>query len=196
MTGVILCGGQSSRMHKDKGLLHSGSFTWAAKMAGLLKPVCSNLAISVNPQQHAYQSELAGYRLITDDDSLGIYGPLLGLMSTHLKFPEEDIFLLACDMQQMQQDVLETMANHYRENPLYEAWIYREAGGDAEPLAGIYAAKALHGILKKHLELPLPAHSMKYLLKQLNVCYHNIPQKWETCFANFNTPGDLEGMLQ
>jgi hypothetical protein len=39
MTGVILCGGQSTRIDKDKGLLMAGRFTWAEKMAVLLRPI-------------------------------------------------------------------------------------------------------------------------------------------------------------
>ena len=52
MTGVILCGGQSTRMQKDKGLLMTGRFTLAEKMALLLQPICDNLVIAVNPEQH------------------------------------------------------------------------------------------------------------------------------------------------
>jgi molybdopterin-guanine dinucleotide biosynthesis protein A len=38
-------------MQKDKGLLMTGKFSWAEKMALLLQPLCDNLVISVNPEQ-------------------------------------------------------------------------------------------------------------------------------------------------
>ena len=95
MTGVILCGGQSTRMRKDKGLLKIGDITWAEKMALVLEPVCRKMVISVNTNQPAYQTVLSRYPLITDSLSLGIHGPLQGLLSVHQQFPEEDIFLLA-----------------------------------------------------------------------------------------------------
>lgn len=188
MTGVILCGGKSTRMHKDKGLLISGRFTWAEKLALLLQPMCDRLVISVNPDQHTYQSKLAGYTLITDDVSLNIYGPLHGLLTVHQQFKEDDIFLLACDMQQMQTDVLSALVENYKNNPAYDAWVYVQPDGSAEPLAAIYPAKALARIRAKHHETALPRHSMKYILEQLNVCSIPIPVEWSHCFANFNTP--------
>ncbi len=188
MTGVILCGGQSTRMQKDKGLLITGGFTWAEKLALLLQPMCDRLVISVNPEQQAYQSQLAGYTRITDDVSLNIYGPLHGLLTVHQQFTAEDIFLLACDMQQMQTDVLSALVANYKNNPAYHAWVYVQPDGSAEPLAAIYSAKALAHILAKHHETSLPRHSMKYVLEQLNVCSIKIPVEWSHCFANFNTP--------
>ncbi len=190
MTGVILCGGQSTRMHKDKGLLIAGRYTWAERLARLLQFICDSLVISVNPEQHAYQSALAGYMLITDDASLDICGPLHGLLSVHQQLPTEDIFLLACDMQQMQPEVLEMLSVKYSENPAFEAWVYVEPDGSPEPLAAIYSAKALASILALHRNTPLPRHSMKYVLDQLNVYTFPIPEAWLACFANFNTPSD------
>jgi len=38
-------------MQKEKGLLMTGKFSWAEKMALLLQPLCDNLVISVNPEQ-------------------------------------------------------------------------------------------------------------------------------------------------
>jgi molybdopterin-guanine dinucleotide biosynthesis protein A len=186
MTGVILCGGQSTRMHKDKGLLMAGRITWAEKMALLLQPICDNLVISINPKQHDYQSILGHYTLVKDDASLNIYGPLHGLLSVHQQFPGEDIFLLACDMQQMQAEVLDALAEKYRANPDYEAWVFLEPDGSPEPLAAIYSAKSLASMLAKHLQTPLPRHSMKYLLEHLKVFSLTISGEWATCFANFN----------
>lgn len=195
MTGVILCGGQSTRMHKDKGLLMTGRFTWAETLALQLQPLCDNLVISVNPEQHAYHSELSGYTLITDDASLDIYGPLHGLFSVHQHFPEEDIFLLACDMQQMKAEVLETLAGNYRANPDFEAWVFLQPDGSPEPLAAIYSAKAIAAVLAKHRESALPRHSMKYLLLQLKVFSMAIPGNWVGCFANFNTPQEEKATI-
>jgi len=187
MTGVILCGGQSTRMNQDKGLLMNGRFTWAENLALLLQPLCDKLVISVNPGQHAYQAQLAGYTLITDDTSLDIYGPLHGLFSVHQHFPGEDLFLLACDMQQMKAEVLETLAANYRANPAFEAWVFLQSDGSPEPLAAIYSAKALGTVLVKHRQSALPRHSMKYLLGQLKVFSMTISEEWDGYFANFNT---------
>jgi molybdopterin-guanine dinucleotide biosynthesis protein A len=175
-------------MQKDKGLLISGRFTWAEKLALWLQPICDKLMISVNPEQHAYQSKLAGYALITDDVSLDIYGPLLGLLSVHKQVPYDDIFLLACDMQQMEPVVLAFLAETYKANPDYDAWVYMQPDGSPEPLAAIYSAKPIAQVIAKHYETALPRHSMKYVLEQLNVYTIPIPVEWLDSFANFNTP--------
>jgi molybdenum cofactor guanylyltransferase len=188
MTGVVLCGGQSRRMQKDKGLLMHDGITWAENMALLLLAVCPEIVLSVNANQHAYQTELGRYTLVTDDPLLGIYGPLQGLLSVHQQIPGQDIFLLACDMQQMKPEVLRALAGTYLANPGFEAWVFLRPDGSPEPLTAIYSAKALAGILKKHRDTPLPKHSMKYLLDQLRVFYMPVPDSWSASFANFNTP--------
>jgi molybdopterin-guanine dinucleotide biosynthesis protein A len=188
MTGVILCGGQSTRMQKDKGLLKIGGIIWAEKMALVLEPVCHQMVISVNTNQHAYQTVLSRYPLITDDLLLDIHGPLKGLLSVHQKFPEEDIFLLACDLQQMKTEVLKALIETYHANPDFEAWVFLQSDGSPEPLAAIYSAKAMSGILIKHREATLPKHSMKYLLDQLRIFTIPVPDRWAASFTNFNTP--------
>src|SRR6185436_20377186 len=98
MLGVILCGGQSSRMGSDKGLLIINEKTWTQiaieKLASLDIPV----KISVNSNQYsAYQSKFSSIELIVDDASLPVKGPLTAVLSCHLKYPSEDLFILACD---------------------------------------------------------------------------------------------------
>lgn len=188
MTGVILCGGQSTRMQRDKGLLLSGRFTWAERLALLLQPICGKVLVSVNAEQDAYQSKLAGFNLVTDDGSLHIYGPLLGLLTVHRHCPEDDLFLLACDMQQMETAVLKTLLDEYHANPGFGAWVFQGTDGQPEPLAAIYSAKSLAGVLGAHLHSPLPKHSMKYMLGNLKVFSIPIRPEWAKCFANFNSP--------
>jgi molybdopterin-guanine dinucleotide biosynthesis protein A len=188
MIGVILCGGQSTRMQKDKGLLKIDGITWAEKMALVLEPFCHKIVISVNANQPAYQTILSRYPLITDDLLLDIHGPLQGLLSVHQEFPEEDIFLLACDMQLMKPEVLKALTGTYHANPGFEAWVFVQSDGSPEPLVAIYSAKAMARMLIKHRETPLPKHSMKYLLDQLRIFTIPVPDIWAESFTNFNTP--------
>jgi molybdopterin-guanine dinucleotide biosynthesis protein A len=107
MVGVVLCGGQSVRMGNDKGLISSEGITWAqaavSKLSAFEIPVC----VSVNEQQYAsYAETFSNNSLITDNPALQLHGPLAGVLSAHLEYPLQNIFVLACDMPLMDVNVL------------------------------------------------------------------------------------------
>ena len=190
MTGVVLSGGQSARMGSDKGLLPYGQQTWARQAFNKLASLQIPVILSVNPQQvPAYQPAFPIHSLITDHLTLAIGGPLKGLLSVHLQLPQEDLFVLACDMINMQVEVLDFLLLAYQQkNP--EALIFVNKN-QPEPLCGIYSADALNNIHHLYVKQVLHQHSMKYVLDQLDTQYLPVPGKWAFCFNNYNTPEDL-----
>src|SRR4051812_40032097 len=115
MLGLVMCGGKSSRMGNDKGLLKSDSGTWAQSAAGKLAELNIPVKVSVNKDQHAgYTSLFSPGDLITDDPSLLLKGPLAGVLSSHLQFPSQDLFVLACDMPLMKIAILHQLFNLYQ----------------------------------------------------------------------------------
>ena len=107
MLGIILCGGQSLRMGSDKGLLKLEAKTWAQtaidKMVELKLPV----KISVNKAQlPGYESIFSENDLVADEPSITFTGPLMGLLSSHIQYPAEDLFAFACDMPLMDPALL------------------------------------------------------------------------------------------
>ena len=52
MLGIILCGGQSSRMGSDKGLLKLEANTWAQTAIDKMSALNIPIKISVNSQQY------------------------------------------------------------------------------------------------------------------------------------------------
>ncbi len=116
MIGVILCGGQSSRMGTDKGLLKLHANTWAQTAVDKLAELQLPVVISVNKNQYAdYATIFSPQQLITDNDSLQIKGPLAGLLSVHLQHPAEDLLLLACDMPLMETSLLKELLTIYNQ---------------------------------------------------------------------------------
>jgi molybdopterin-guanine dinucleotide biosynthesis protein A len=96
MLGVVLCGGQSSRMGSDKGLLMLNDKTWTQKAIDTLSNFHIPIVISVNKNQyHDYSSIFPVDTLIHDDPSLQLHGPLCGLLSVHFKYPEKTWILVA-----------------------------------------------------------------------------------------------------
>ena len=191
MTGLVLCGGNSSRMGTDKGMLSDAGITWAQKACTKLESVMPVVAVSVNRQQkEIYTSHFPSNTLIVDHEQLTIGGPLRGLLSAHLLMPEEDIFVFACDLLLMESIVFEELITFQQQSPSSEAFVYRWHE-EAEPLCGIYTARGLAKIYAAYNAGALARQSMKHVLELLDTSYSSLPDTWQPYFKNINTRQDL-----
>src|SRR5579872_6321749 len=94
LIGVVLCGGQSSRMGRDKGLIGRDGICWAVRMGRLLALSGLPVVYSIREgQESAYLTVLPDGCLIADAMDIG--GPLNGLLSVRQRFPGRDLLLLA-----------------------------------------------------------------------------------------------------
>lgn len=194
MLGVILCGGQSSRMGSDKGLLKLEANTWAQTAIDKISALQIPVKISVNNRQYAqYANVFAVADLVPDSTMLSLSGPLLGVLSTHTAHPHEDLFILACDMPLMDAILLHQLYEAYQQHTEAEAYVFTN-DGEPEPLCGIYKAGGLARILALLMNGQLARHSMKYMLDHLMV--HRIPLKEDQkkYFRNFNAHAELNGL--
>jgi molybdopterin-guanine dinucleotide biosynthesis protein A len=203
MLGVILCGGQSSRMGADKGMLKAplpqkegylnDANTWAQTAVDKISALAIPVVLSVNEKQLTdYSTIFSARQLVTDNAALSIKGPLSGLLSVHLQYPAEDLLLLACDMPLMETDLLKELIAQYQTLPA-DTFVFVN-DGEPEPLCGIYTAAALSGIYHSHVLSPLPKHSMKYLLEHSNTITIPVPADKKKCFRNFNAHAELNGL--
>ena len=194
MTGIILCGGQSSRMGSDKGLLKQEASTWAQTAIDKMSVLNIPVKISVNSKQYPdYAVVFAATDLITDDASLQVRGPLLGVLSSHLKYPTEDLFALACDMPLMEPSLLNNLYLKYQLEPSSHAYIFTNEG-EPEPLCGIYTAKGLSIILTMLRDGRLIKYSMKFMLEHLAVKTIAVADEQKKYFRNFNAHAELNGL--
>ena len=194
MLGVILCGGQSSRMGTDKGLLKLHANTWAQTAVDKLSELKLPIVISINKLQlNDYSTIFSPQQLVTDNDSLEIHGPLSGILSVHLHYPSEDLVLLACDMPLMETELIKELLNIYQKQPAYDAFVFTN-DGEPEPLCGIYKSNGLAHILQLYQTNQLPKHSMKFMLEHIST--HTIPlsDDKKKAFRNFNAHAELNGL--
>lgn len=191
MHGIVLCGGQSSRMGTDKGMLMLQSLHWAEIAADKFKLLHLPYVVSVNAQQYEdYSRVFADQQLLKDDTDIPVKGPLLGILSTHQVLPTTDLFVLACDMPLMEPALMQSLLSLYAKNKP-EACVF--AGQeDVEPLCAIYSAKALSKINQLVANGRLPRFSIKYVLENLQVVSLPILPEQEKCFTNFNIPSQLD----
>ena len=194
MLGIILCGGQSIRMGSDKGLLVYEAKTWAQTAFDKLSVINIPIKFSVNKkQQKVYEKVFANNVLIIDNAALNIHGPLLGVLSAHLQHPDDDLFLLACDLPLMKTNLLKELFALYRQNKKYDAYIFTN-NEEQEPLCGIYTAAALQKISAMQQKSKLTRYSMKFVLSNLIVCEIALLENQKVYFRNFNAHADINGL--
>jgi molybdenum cofactor guanylyltransferase len=194
MLGTILCGGQSTRMGSDKGLLKLHATTWAQTAIDKMKLLELPVVLSINKDQvEGYGAIFPPQQLIPDNASLEMNGPLCGVLSVHLKYPAEDLITLACDMPLMETALLKELLSYYSQQPSPDAFVYTN-DGEPEPLCGIYKARGLAHILSLYRGNQLPKHSMKYMLEHIASQSISVPDDKKKCFRNFNAHAELNGL--
>lgn len=143
LVGVVLCGGKSSRMGQDKGLLQFYDRPQWQEVYYLLKPLCDKVVISLNPKQANNWEIDSSHSLVIDKTIYQHHGPMTGLMSVIDEYPDQPIFLVACDYPFLRSEHLLTLVNHHSHD--YEVVCY-ENKGYPEPLVTILEASAIEKI--------------------------------------------------
>lgn len=93
--GVVLAGGQSSRMGQDKALLPFKGETLLHHQVQLLRHVCSRVVVS---------GEYAGFDCVPD--SVMKCGPISGIYSVAKQFPSAALLVVPVDMPQLTEQHL------------------------------------------------------------------------------------------
>jgi len=171
MTGVVLCGGASRRMGKDKGLIKEEDLTWVERSVLLMESLGIPVVISLREeQQDEYKSifdNRKSIRWIPDLTELTVQGPLKGILSVHLSIPEEDLFIISVDMPYMQLTLLQKLLVYYQkviqgEQPdIIEHYIIPRSHFGLEPLCCIYFSFWLKEIVR----MKLNDYSLKKLIQ-------------------------------
>jgi len=159
--GVILCGGNSSRMGRDKGLMLKDGIPWARHMADKLSPFHLPVVFSVNALQvDAYSTFVPAAALVTDN--VAVSGPLKGLLSIHERFPHTDLLLLACDMLDVDMPTIAHLIASYSAGG-YDFYAYRE-NTFFQPFCAVFTAAGLeHGVQEPSLQMLLRQGKTKSL---------------------------------
>ena len=190
ITGVILAGGQSSRMqYRDKPLLAIGGKTILTHVINHAKPQVDELLLNANRNLDLYKH----YQLpmVSDIPGLGD-GPLAGIFcamqwykkkstsSEYLAcFPGDVPFFPSNLVQVLREEILNTNA--------MISWI--KTNSQLQPLFSLWSLQLLEDL---RLALANGAYSpMLYIQGQSNALVHlnNSPEKY---FFNINTPEDLQ----
>jgi molybdopterin-guanine dinucleotide biosynthesis protein A len=158
LIGIVLSGGESRRMGRDKGLMpstHGG--TWTAAAGARLESLGLSWRVSVRTAQFGvYAAVFGAERLVIDDGSIG---PLGGLVAAASVLPGAHFLLLACDMTEIDTALLHELLAAYHAQAAVDYIAFR-SGDFAEPFPAIYksvpAAESLQALLRRGPTLFLP----------------------------------------
>lgn len=193
-TAIIMAGGDSRRMGRDKAGLRLGDQTLIQHVACALKPVFQNVRVSVH--QHRPEIDLPQICDLVPDA-----GPLAGLCAALAQVASIGsdatswIFVVATDMPFLRSRLIERLA---QERGGFDA-VVPVVGGLPQVLAAFYSTSALatlQGILAGEGK-----SSLRAALEPLNVCYVDQSRLQESdpglrSFIDLDTPQELDRARQ
>ena len=187
--GLILTGGKSSRMGKDKANLEFHGKKQSEYCCELLAPFCEKIFISNRKEQTDLEEQKERPQIHDTAPFAGI-GPLGGILSAMTLYSEASWLVLACDLPLVNAKTIEHLIKHRNPQKMATAFISTH-DGLPEPLCAVYEAKSrdhLVMFLKEGIECPrkILINSDVELLKQPDTM----------TLENINTPEDLERVLK
>ena len=145
--GLVLAGGQSTRMRRDKATLTYHGRTQLEWAMELIKPYVEKAFVSVRPGQN--DPARARFEQIADTrDGLG---PIAGIMAAQARYPEVAWLVLACDLPFLDDATLRYLLE--QRDPTRPTTAFRSRNqnpkhdGLPEPLCAIYEPSSREAIL-------------------------------------------------
>ena len=183
-SAVILAGGKSSRMGRDKARLEVGGQTLLARQIQLVRETGATEVLLSSRAETDYAE--FGCRVLPDKYSGA--GPLAGIERALNAANSHRLLVLAVDLPEMKADFLKRLLANCSEN----AGIIPRLNGNIEPLAAIYP-KSSHPLIEVLLRdgnnavvnfasLSVESGTARFLELSVDDARH---------FTNWNSPADL-----
>jgi molybdopterin-guanine dinucleotide biosynthesis protein A len=183
--GVVLAGGASRRMGRDKALLDLGGETLAAGAARRLAAVCTDVVVADRGR-----GAVSGLPSLADGPGRG---PAAGLLGAADAWPGRPLLALACDLPGVPAALLADLAESAA--TAGADWVVPRWSGGLEPLCSLWGPSALAVLAERVARGGFALHAVAgeaglvvvYLEgERLAAC-----GRPEEMFRNVNTPGEL-----
>lgn len=149
--GLVLAGGRSTRMHRDKAALAYHGRSQLAETFERVSVVTNGAFVSVRADQTTDPLRRAFPQIVdrTDVGGSALEGPLAGILAAQAAHPEAAWLIVACDLPFLDAAVLRHLVAH--RDPRALATAFRSAhDGLPEPLCAIW---------EPHSAVPLAAYA-------------------------------------
>lgn len=178
--GLVLAGGRSSRMGRDKGLIVYNNKPQREYIAELLGKFCSEVYVSCKAKEYipAAHNPLP--------DQFYLESPLNGILSAFEKNNSVAWLTVPVDMPYVDEAALAHLITHRNTNKMVTCFIDSD-GKHPEPLLALWEAKAA-APLKMYYESG--GISPREFLKQQDILLLHPPDK--RIYQNINTPEELD----
>lgn len=178
-TGIILAGGQSSRMGSDKGLMRLAGIRFIEHCIAALRPLVDDIIIVSNNSEY----DVFGYSRVPD--RIKNAGPLAGLYSGLYHSASEDNLVLSCDVPLIKTTVLELLLD-----PKHDHFdvVQLKSCEQTMPLIASYKKHCMHKCLEL---LERDERRLQEAVKQLITKTITIDSSLEIFVKNINTVEEL-----
>lgn len=189
ITGIILCGGKSSRMQTNKALLKLGNKTVIEIIAVKLKSIFDEVIISANDSKLYDFLNLS----VVNDIFIG-KGPLAGIHSALKYSSTEKNFIIPCDMPLISVELIKYLINLNSEKSI----LLPKSNRRIQQLCGIYSKSVIdeiENIFKLSEKDKNIKGSVYELLERAAIEFINVDDLNfydKSIFLNMNSPEDYE----
>ncbi len=187
MYGLVLAGGKSVRMGKDKGAINWHGKEQRIHMADMLSAICDKVFISCREEQ-----DMGEYGYDTIVDSITGSGPLVAIRSAFLKYPNVTWMVVACDLPLLDHQTLSYLVSS-RDSSKIATTFKSPFDGLPEPLITIWEPSS-GDVLEQHVADGYTC-PRKALIRNQERVKIVVPID-DDSLLNANTPADAERVLQ
>ncbi len=160
--GLVVCGGESSRMGMDKSLLVYHQKSQSYHMYEMLDLLCDKVFVSCNKKQASAIPD--DYEKIIDLELYQNIGPMAALLSAFTKFPDKNFIVVACDYPFLQQEDIRKLIDAIDDKHLAVSY-FNPISEMKEPLLAYYS-KECFPLLIKYIEKK--EYSLRNFLKEID----------------------------
>lgn len=184
--GIVLCGGKSTRMRTEKGLVKWKGKTLIEYSVDCLKKISDQVIISSNKACYDY------INLPVIPDEIENCGPIGGIYSCMNKFNADFYLVISCDVPNVPSDLFVDLLNNIGNSDLIYAV---DEDGKKQPLVAVYKRSSFNTVKNELMSgnykmmklLSLIQHKEFQVNKELSYYRCNI-------LSNANSPDDLKNI--
>ena len=161
LCGLIVCGGESSRMGCDKSLLIYHQKPQREHVYEMLRSMCSEVFISCNEEQSAEMDNRLPF--IPDLKLYKNTGPMAALLTAFSFYPDNDFIICGCDYPFISEIELNNFLSSLKKNRAASAF-YNSEEDLYEPLLAYYTSEC-SSLLKNQFREK--NYSLQYFLRSV-----------------------------
>jgi len=184
--GLVLAGGKSRRMGRDKALLERDGQSQLAYLVGLLDVCVDRVFVSTSPDQ-VEDAERSQYEQIVDRyEDLGPVAGILSALETH---PQVDWLVVACDLPNVNEQTIRHLLEQRDHQSPFTAYTSSH-DGLPEPLCAVYhsgCTDIVQQFVTEGINCP-----RKILIRSESQL---LDQPDPRSLDNINTPDDLQNSI-